>query len=786
MGRHMFREVRPSKVKSNTNESLFLILVCPPMVFPTAHLGSKASWTALVTVQADLGLKDRIEGMAGVSRRHSWEDAVAPRYEWQDPPDVCESSEEGYDSEPDSTPGTELFDYLIQQHRQGSLTAKQVCIIAHHAARGGMKELEPIALPPSTLGSGDFKRLLDKVLQCHGPDTYVVEAPAFIRNTGGKGSHAFHCILPHEGLAMELAGMDLEKLHGDWDAPPNYHNHPVVEAAAGTGTPVVPLSLFLDGVAYAKRDSVLVASFHNLWTGKRVICLAIRRRLLCRCSCRGWDALCALFAFLRWCVQILADGRSPAFRHDGSEWDLEVDGARAEVAGQPLPFKAAVCQLRADWAEIAHTLAVPQWSSARHPCFLCKASRADVYTLLGECSATHFPWELKTHQDYEAACANAERTVRLEEWSWTRLAELLQPDHRKDGPRGYALSGPVPELALLKGDRLDPTAELWWDVEAFWGERQPEHAVLWRRSREGMSLRRNPLLDPELGLTLERVVAVDVLHTLCLGVFMQFVHGVLWHLVENLPMNQGLPLRANVREENLTAMRLHYRKWLKWSRKSRPEVQLTAVGDFTLEMLGNPGVPSLRAKAHETLTLLRWVHALLAPIQGRLPNGVAWTAGAHDVESMWDLLSTAPMVVPRDVEQDQYMHGGSSRRNKPMPEAGSAESETNTKKNLLGLHGRSVWTATFVKEKNPQVELCISDARFPALERGQKKKGNTIGGQRLSLLARKLAAFTASLLESMCSHYFVGGLVKLWGGDLSCFVVFEDNLNVHIYIYIYV
>ena len=572
---------------------------------------------------------------------------MAPMFEWEG----FDGSDEDPESEVAESPGDQMFKYLIDQHRSGSLTAKQVCIIAFWAARGGMKELEPISLPPDTVGSGDFKRLLDKVLPNYCPESYVVEAPAFIRSLGRKDLYGFHCLLPHEGLVMELEGQDLQSLHEAWDAPPNYHTHPVVLASGDSPTPVVPLSIFLDGVAYAKRDSVLVASFNNLWTGKRLICLVVRKRLLCRCSCRGWDTMACLFAWLRWCVQVLANGFYPEQRHDGTAWDPEVEPLRADRAGQPLPFKAAVCQLRADWAEIAHTLAVPQWSSGRHPCFLCKATRRDVYTLLNDCSATNFPWELKTHEDYEADCQAAEQRVGLEEWSWTLLAEHLRPDHRKDGARGYTLDENLPELGLLKGDRLEPSAENWWDPDNLWGETQPERAVMWRRSREGMCLRRNPLLCPEVGLTLDSILAIDVLHTLCLGVFMQFVHGAMWQLVQHLP-HDGPGLQANIREENMGQMRQHYRKWLRWSRKTRPDMQLTAVGEFSLEMLGSPQVPVLRAKAHETLTLLRWVNAVLEPIGARIPNGLAWAKAASDLEGLWNKLSASPMVVPPQVVQD--------------------------------------------------------------------------------------------------------------------------------------
>ena len=332
-----------------------------------------------------------------------------------------------------------------------------------------------------------------------------------------------------------------------------------------------------------------------------------------------------------------------------------MDGLRAELAGQPLPFQAAVCQIRADWAEIAHTLQVPQWASGSHPCFLCKASRRNLYSLLPQCSATTFPWELKTYEDYDRACSRCENTLQLTEESWATLSTLLQPDHRPKGSRGYALSADVPELALRKHDRLEPTASLHWDVDVLWGEEQPETVTMWRRRLEGMALRRNPLFAPELGLTLEAVLSIDVLHTLCLGVFMQYVHGALWMLVEHLPTAEAAiaASKADKLEQNMQHLRQHYRRWLQHSKATRPEVQLTSVGDMTMELLGAQGVPKLKAKAHETLTLLRWVNALLQPISHRLPQGAEWAQAANSLESLWDTMSNAPMVVPPAAREDR-------------------------------------------------------------------------------------------------------------------------------------
>ena len=195
-----------------------------------------------------------------------------------------------------------------------------------------------------------------------------------------------------------------------------------------------------------------MVSVQNLWTERRHSVAVVRQRVLCKCSFRGWDSLHTLFLWLKWCLQILADGKHPETRHDGAEWRRQEDQKRFEVGGRPLTFAAAVIQLRADWAEIAHTLAVPQWKSATHPCFLCAATRDDMFTRLLACApATPLPWPLLRSESYEEACQECEVDVDPDEGEWADIRNLLREDRRRDGARGLSLTGPVEHLKPCQG-----------------------------------------------------------------------------------------------------------------------------------------------------------------------------------------------------------------------------------------------------------------------------------------------------------------------------------------------
>ena len=56
----------------------------------------------------------------------------------------------------------------------------------------------------------------------------------------------------------------------------------------------------------------------------------------------------SIFQVLSWSLSSLGKGYNPERRHDGRHWLKSLDKARAGQAGMPLPFKAALIQIRAD------------------------------------------------------------------------------------------------------------------------------------------------------------------------------------------------------------------------------------------------------------------------------------------------------------------------------------------------------------------------------------------------------------------------------------------------------
>jgi hypothetical protein len=60
----------------------------------------------------------------------------------------------------------------------------------------------------------------------------------------------------------------------------------------------------------------------------------------------------------------------------------------------------------------------------------------------------------------------------------------------------------------------------------------PLDVVFWRRSRESLTRRRNPIFNRSYGVTAERSLTVDVLHALNLGIMLALVKFVVWFFLD--------------------------------------------------------------------------------------------------------------------------------------------------------------------------------------------------------------------------------------------------------------
>ena len=194
-----------------------------------------------------------------------------------------------------------------------AVSSEVVCTIFWWAAKAGLQgDVPRLALSPGGR-SGNYKRHLDTCLghakgrQLH----YLLPVPGHKRHDLTRTVHDVPTMPMHEVLAKELRDsatvpFKLEEARENGTLPRAYWDHPVVKASS---TPVLPVALFMDGVAYSHTDSVLGVWAINMISQKRHVVALMRKRQMCKCGCQGWCSQFPLMTLLRWSLEAMADGR---------------------------------------------------------------------------------------------------------------------------------------------------------------------------------------------------------------------------------------------------------------------------------------------------------------------------------------------------------------------------------------------------------------------------------------------------------------------------------------------
>ena len=333
---------------------------------------------------------------------------------------------------------------------------------------------------------------------------------------------------------------------------------------------------------------------------------------MCQCGCRGWCSVWTVLSFLRWSLTAAAKGMYPDTDMFGQPWPA--DSPRAKLTGE-LNFPMAVLQIRGDWAEFAHSLGFATWSSVLYPCMFCHAEATNWHDLQGV-SLLHSPWREVTPEEYNVSCGLCEQVRVITPEQHRRIRVSLAAHKGRDGPRGKCLVCDLPDLGLLKWDRLEPSGSV-PDIYAFDSlpaSSFPLQVTLWRRSAETTVRHRCPLFAIP-GVTL-LTVKVDALHTVHLGVAQVYCMHCIWELIcadlyslggreTDKFQNTVLRMRASLRD--------YYKRLPAGVRKETTEVQ-----EFSVQLLGSRDHRQFNTKAMETKGLVGWVVELLREHVGRL------------------------------------------------------------------------------------------------------------------------------------------------------------------------
>ncbi len=266
---------------------------------------------------------------------------------------------------------------------------------------------------------------------------------------------------------------------------------------------------------------MVAVTCYNLRTSKRHLLYTLSKRELCRCGCRGWCSLYAVFSHLAWGMKAATDGQRPAFTCVGQTW--EPTSVYAALGGQKLTNRFVLVQLKADWAEYCHTVGFPTWQSYHVPCFMCSATRDDLFNF-DDITAEETPWG-SPRLSYEESCRKCEIVVCVTSDA-VKQSILhdggLHFDNRKN-KAGKILAHDVPHLSLKAGDRLDPGYDI-FDIALFEELEPPFTCVFWRKTLDATgkctdrTLRRNPIFSSSLGTDPQQTCHLDTMHCIYIGV----------------------------------------------------------------------------------------------------------------------------------------------------------------------------------------------------------------------------------------------------------------------------
>jgi hypothetical protein len=347
---------------------------------------------------------------------HSWENR--PLNDDDDNDDLCwgEYSGEDDDLDTETTPGMEFVRAVLVLFYTSALSAKIFCNLMWLAARAGISEASAYGLKPGS-SSGHYARKIKSVLGWHKKNKFMVmQVPGQGKHDLERTIQTVHVEPGHEQLAddynsnMESCQTLLAKLKANDELPPCYWNHPVVQGAAAHEK-VFPVALYLDGLPYSITDSVVGFWLISLIDGRRYLIAVLRKRIICKCGCKGWCTLWHLFAMLHWDLLAGARGRYPDERYDGP-WLRGSDDAREARASQSFGFKLALLYIKGDWMELGVSIGLPTWADALRPCFCCNAFADNLFATPGM-TINDFTWLINEDSDYFVAASNCEHLVTL-------------------------------------------------------------------------------------------------------------------------------------------------------------------------------------------------------------------------------------------------------------------------------------------------------------------------------------------------------------------------------------
>ena len=576
-----------------------------------------------------------------------------------------EPVDDGDDSEDDLEPVDEFISYIENLFFNQKLTAQNVCVIMWLVEKMGHPEVKPYALKP-TAQTGHFHRKLDKALGLRKQDLelYPVNVPLKDIRTGYRTASDVLSQPAHEALSLELE--ENIRVLDTWtqnitDAQEwiqAYERHDEVKKATMEERKrLLPITIYMDGAEYNKKDGLIVFTVRFSFSRKRHLCWAVRKTNLCDCGCGGWCSLYGFFNFVKWSLEAVQEGRWPSRRHDGGE----LDAARAAKAGTLMKFRGVVVDICGDWREFSSSWGFPPWNGY-FPCFCCDTDRE---TMVNPEAVVR----MRKNDEYEGICQASEIIVVVTSQALQmKIRFLLISDSKLKG-RVLAADIPTSIPKLLRGDRIEPTAERpdTHAIDVIEEPWKPFVLKFWRApdKKKIVVNHRNPVLTIQLGIGYW-TFSLDVLHCLHLGVFQAWITRVL-RLLFDLDAFETRQTRI---DDHLRCCGLELmarlKSWYPKYEKSLPEAArrgVTRINVITGKMLGKKEKKIIKFKAAETRHFLPFALDLARQFEEQLAEVCDAASLIHAGECLQDWMAICnahgrklPPGVSTELTRLMYQH----------------------------------------------------------------------------------------------------------------------------------
>ena len=592
-----------------------------------------------------------------VLRTHEWEKSSGSF------DDLSETEDEFDEAHIKQSAATAFLDLLLDLYYQSKMTAEQFSVLCYHAGRAGIgHDISKYGYRPGAQ-SGAYSDNLEKVLGFKGDcqKRYILPVHGVQRGDAGRGPIELTTLPPHEVLQGQWEndpgmGEKLREAISKNELPEAYTQHELVRSSSEL---IMPIALYLDGVAYSESDTAVGVWVLDILNNTRFSIALVRKWMACKCGCRGHCTFFPLMCWLKWSMKCLAAGVFPHERHDSSPW-IESDAWRKLRQGTRMAYKAALVWLKADWSEFCERLGYPTWESSSRPCFVRDATGPKRYSPTGFSVVTS-SWRNHEDADYDLACARAEISVRLSEADHTKVRSLLFWDKRPDGSHGRALAQSVPHLGLLAGDRVEPTTTM-PDIGSGFDKPKsfPVQVLFWRPGSQTICLRRCPLFCKELGITPTRTLALDQMHTLYLGVANVVARHILWDLLKSGIWNAGGQSEVERLQIAVLSLQGELMYWYSQRARQFPTEGLTRMTALTHKMLGTAAKPKLKAKAAESWGVMLFSRAMLEKYASRLgPQHARLAEAVGCIERVVSVMKAAGMnMTPAEIQEPLCMFRG--------------------------------------------------------------------------------------------------------------------------------